>query len=124
MKSNLRHVALLGVLLLSSATVWAHHSFAIFDFQTKVPFQGVVDSIKFRNPHIEMTLKTIDADGVEKIVHFIEGAPANMLVRGGITPDKMKPGSKLYTEGSPLLEDSTKFFLRVIRTEDGTEYSN
>ena len=71
-----------------------------------------------------MTLKTVDADGVEKIVHFIEGAPANMLVRGGITPDKMKPGSKLYTEGSPLLEDPTKFFLRVIRTEDGSEYSN
>jgi hypothetical protein len=71
-----------------------------------------------------MTLKTVDADGVEKIVHFIEGAPANMLVRGGITPDKMKPGSKLYTEGSPLLEDPNKFFLRVIRTEDGTEYSN
>lgn len=124
MKANLRHLALLSVLLLSAATAWAHHSFAIFDFQTKVPFEGVVDSIKFRNPHIEMTLKVVAADGSEQIVHFIEGAPANMLVRGGVTPDKMKPGSKLWTEGSPLLEDPSKFFLRTIRTEDGTEYGN
>jgi hypothetical protein len=124
MRANLRHMALLSILLLSTAAAWAHHSFAIFDFQTKVPFEGVVDSIKFRNPHIEMTLKVVAEDGSEKIVHFIEGAPANMLVRGGITPDKMKPGSKLWTEGSPLLEDPNKFFLRTIRTEDGTEYGN
>lgn len=123
MKALFRGLGLaLGMLLTTAAL--AHHSFAIFDFQTKVPFEGVVDTIKFRNPHIEMTLKTVDADGNEKIVHFIEGAPANMLVRGGITPDKVKPGSKLWTEGSPLLEDPSKFFLRTIRTEDGTEYSN
>ncbi len=124
MKSNLRHLVLSSILLLSSAAVWAHHSFAIFDFQTKVPFEGVVDSIKFRNPHIEMTLKVVADDGSDKIVHFIEGAPANMLVRGGITPDKVKPGSRLWTEGSPLLEDPNKFFLRTLRTEDGTEYGN
>ena len=124
MRANLRHMALLSILLLSTATACAHHSFAIFDFQTKIPFEGVVETIKFRNPHIEMTLKVVAEDGSEKIVHFIEGAPANMLVRGGITPDKVKPGSKLWTEGSPLLEDPNKFFLRTIRAEDGTVYGN
>jgi hypothetical protein len=107
-----------------AGAVAAHHSFAIFDFQTKIEFEGVVESIKFRNPHIEMVIKTTDVDGNEKIVHFIEGAPANMLVRGGVTPDKVKPGSKVFTVGSPLLEDPNKFFLRTIRTEDGTEYGN
>jgi hypothetical protein len=117
-------IAVLTGMLAWAGAVAAHHSFAIFDFQTKIEFEGVVESIKFRNPHIEMVIKTTDVDGNEKIVHFIEGAPANMLVRGGVTPDKVKPGSKVFTVGSPLLEDPNKFFLRTIRTEDGTEYGN
>lgn len=117
-------ITMLAGLLLWAVSAFAHHSFAIFDFQTKIEFEGVVESIKFRNPHIEMVITTTDVDGNEKIVHFIEGAPANMLVRGGITPDKVKPGSKVFTVGSPLLEDPNKFFLRTIRTEDGTEYGN
>jgi len=36
----------------------------------------------------------------------------------------MKPGSKVHAVGSPLIEDPSKFFLRSIRTEDGSEYSN
>ncbi len=102
----------------------AHHSFAIYDFETQVPFDGIVETLKFRNPHIEMTLKTINENGEEVIVHFIEGAPANMMVRNGIKPDQMKPGSKVHAVGSPLIEDPSKFFLRSIRTEDGSEYSN
>ena len=102
----------------------AHHSFAIYDFETQVPFDGVVETLKFRNPHISMTLKVINENGEEVIVDFIEGAPANMMVRNGIKPDQMKPGSKVHAVGSPLIEDPSKFFLRSIRTEDGSEYSN
>ena len=121
MKIILRFGVLLSALLLS-LSVAAHHSFAIFDFNTKIEFDGVVDTIKFRNPHIEVTLKVIDENGQEKIIHFLEGAPANMMVRNGIKPDMMKPGSKIHAVGSPLIEDPTKFFLRSVRTEDGTEY--
>lgn len=117
------------LLALASTLIFAvqatgHHSFAIYDFQTQVPFDGVVDTLKFRNPHIEMTIKVINAAGEEEIIHFIEGAPANMMVRNGIRPDMIKPGSKVHAVGSPLIDDPSKFFLRSIRTEDGTEYSN
>ena len=108
----------------SAVPTLGHHSFAIYDFETKVPFDGLVDSVKFRNPHIEMTIKIINAEGDEEIIHFIEGAPANMMVRNGIRPDMVKPGAKVHTVGSPLIEDPSKFFLRSIRTEDGNEYSN
>ena len=106
------------------AHVSAHHSFAIYDFETQIPFDGVVETLKFRNPHIEMTIKIINEDGEEEIINFIEGAPANMMVRNGIRPDMISPGSPVHAVGSPLIEDPTKFFLRAIRTEDGTEYSN
>lgn len=105
-------------------SVLAHHSFAIFDFQTQIPFEGTVETLKFRNPHIEMTLKTVDADGKETIINFIEGAPANMLARQGLKPTDLKKGTKVTGIGSPLLDDNTKFFLRSIILEDGREFRN
>mgnify|MGYP007004380689 CR=1 FL=1 len=111
-----------SMLLLSALTAFAHHSFAVFDFQTQIPFEGTVESLKFRNPHIEMTLKSTGPDGKEEIIHFIEGAPANMLVRSGLIPDMIKPGTRITAVGSPLIEDNTKYFLRVIKLQDGSEY--
>ena len=35
----------------------AHHSFAIYDMQTEFEFVGVVETLKFRNPHMSMTLR-------------------------------------------------------------------
>jgi len=123
MKNFAKLTILLSAVMLVGQAM-AHHSFAIYDFDTKIPFDGVVESVKFRNPHIELTLKVMNAAGEEELIHFIEGAPANMMVRNGIKPDMLKPGSRLHTEGSPLIEDPTKFFLRSVRTEDGTEYAN
>lgn len=100
----------------------AHHSFAVYDFDTRIAFEGTVESLKFRNPHISMTLKTIDENGKEKIIEFIEGAPANMLVRSGLKPDMIKPGTHITAVGSPLMEDESKFFLRTIRLENGQEF--
>ena len=117
-------ISVLVISCLFATQLTAHHSFAIYDFETQVPFDGVVETLKFRNPHISMTLKVINENGEEVIVDFIEGAPANMMVRNGIKPDQMKPGSKVHAVGSPLIEDPSKFFLRSIRTEDGSEYSN
>jgi hypothetical protein len=102
----------------------AHHSFAVYDFQTQTSFTGTVDTLKFRNPHIAMTLKTTDEQGNEKIVNFIEGAPANMLARQGLKPTDLKKGTKVTAIGSPLLEDNTRFFLRSIILEDGREFRN
>jgi hypothetical protein len=105
-----------------SLSALAHHSFAVFDFQTQIPFEGTVETIKFRNPHIAMTLKTVDADGNEKIINFVEGAPANMLVRSGLRPEMVKPGTHVIATGSPLIEDNSQYFLRLIRLDDGKEF--
>lgn len=122
--NKLLGISVLVISCLFATQLTAHHSFAIYDFETQVPFDGVVETLKFRNPHISMTLKVINENGEEVIVDFIEGAPANMMVRNGIKPDQMKPGSKVHAVGSPLIENPSNFFLRSIRTEDGSEYSN
>jgi len=112
----------IAFLLLLVSPVWGHHSFAIYDFDTQIPFDGVVESVKFRNPHIALTLKTVDEAGEEKIIEFIEGAPANMLVRSGLKPNMIKPGTHIVATGSPLYEDETKFFLREILLDNGEKF--
>jgi len=50
-----------------------------------IEFEGVVETVKLRNPHMALTLVTTQADGLKRTIDFVEGAPANMLVRMGWT---------------------------------------
>lgn len=100
----------------------AHHSFAVYDFDQQIEFVGKVDTLNFKNPHIEMTLSVTGEDGRTTIIPFIEGAPANMLVRKGLRPDMIAPGTEITAFGSPLIEDPSKYFLRRVRLADGREF--
>ena len=111
-----------GVALLGLEAGWAHHSFAVYNFEIQTEFVGTVETLNFRNPHIAMSLKVTDANGESSIIEFIEGAPANMLARKGLTPDKIAVGTEITAFGSPLIDDPSKFFLRRVRLADGSEY--
>ena len=100
----------------------AHHSFAVYDFTRQIEFEGTVETLNFKNPHIAMTLSHKTEDGKTEVIDFIEGAPANMLVRNGLRPEMLAPGTKITAVGSPLREDPTKFFLRRVILEDGREF--
>lgn len=108
--------------VLFTGVVSAHHSFAIYDFDTQIPFEGVIETIKFRNPHIAMTLRHTHEDGTTEIINFPEGAPANMLARAGLRPNMVIPGTKITAVGSPSKDDPNRYFLRKIILEDGKEY--
>jgi hypothetical protein len=114
---------MIGLSLLAvTARSGAHHSFAIYDFSQEIPFEGTVHTLNFKNPHIAMTLRRELDNGETEIISFIEGAPANMLVRNGLRPDMIKPGTKVTAIGSPLRDDPSQYFLRRIRLEDGREF--
>ena len=116
------YLLLAAVISLCSSLALAHHSFAVYDFEQQIPFTGVVSELKFRNPHIAMTLIRTREDGTQETIRFIEGAPANMLVRIGLKPDMIKVGTKLTAYGSPKKTDPTVFFLRKVVLENGKEY--
>ena len=111
-----------AVIALASSNVYSHHSFAIYDFSQEIPFEGVIESLNFRNPHVALTVSHIDEAGTTQIIEFVEGAPANMLIRGGLRPEMIAVGTQVTAVGSPLRDDPTKFFLRSIRLEDGREF--
>jgi hypothetical protein len=69
-----------------------------------------------------MTLSVSQDNGETAVINFVEGAPANMLVRKGLRPDMIAPGTTITAVGSPLIADPTKFFLRRVRLADGREF--
>jgi hypothetical protein len=124
MRSVPRYVAAAAVswVLAAFSSAYAHHSFAVYDFDQQIPFEGVVATLSFKNPHIAMTLTHTRPDGSTETINFAEGAPANMAVRGGLTPDMIKPGTKITAIGSPRRDNPNVFFLRHVRLADGREF--
>ena len=101
----------------------AHHSFAIYDMQQNVEFHGVIATVKLRNPHMAMTLTTTDANGAERTIDFVEGAPANMLARLGLRPEHVKPGQEITAIGAPRTDNPNAWFLKAIILPDGTRFN-
>jgi hypothetical protein len=103
--------------------VAAHHSFAIYDMQQNVEFHGVIASVKLRNPHMALTLTAKDADGKERTIEFVEGAPANMLARLGLRPEHVKVGQEITAIGAPRHDNPDAWFLKAIILPDGTRFN-
>lgn len=111
------------LLALVAVPAVAHHSFAIYDMSQNVEFDGVVETVKMRNPHMALTLTVTEKDGSKRTVNFVEGAPANMIVRMGLNPADVAPGKPIKAIGAPRRDDPNAFFLKVIILPDGKRYS-
>jgi hypothetical protein len=101
----------------------AHHSFAIYDMDRSIAFDGVVESVKMRNPHIALTLTVTKADGTTGTINFVEGAPANVLVRHGLNPADVAVGKPIKAIGAPSHDDPYAYFLKAIILPDGRRYA-
>jgi hypothetical protein len=106
-----------------TAPAFAHHSFAIYDMSQNVEFEGIVETVKLRNPHMALTLMTTQADGSQQTINFVEGAPANMLVRMGLDAADIAPGKTIKAIGAPRSDDPNAFFLKTIILPDGRRFS-
>ena len=112
----------LSAALLIARPLAAHHSFAVYDFESEIEFDGVVSTLNFKNPHLAMTLEVTTDDGSTEIVNFVEGAPANMLIRMGFDPKWIAPGTRIRAIGSPRRDDPTRLFMKSLILEDGREF--
>ena len=101
----------------------AHHSFAVYDMSQNVEFEGVVETLKMRNPHMAMTLTVKKDDGSTEVINFVEGAPANMIVRMGLNPADIAPGKPIKAIGAPRKDDPNAWFLKAIILPDGQRFN-
>jgi hypothetical protein len=76
-----------------------------------------------RNPHMALTLVQTKADGTKETINFVEGAPANMIVRMGLNPADIAAGKPIKAIGAPRRDDPNAYFLKAIILPDGRRFS-
>jgi hypothetical protein len=111
MKTTL--LAAVVAMLLTAASVDAHHSFAAqYDANKKIEFTGSVTKVEWMSPHIFIYVDVKDANG--KVTNYaIEGGAPTRLYRQGWAPDTLKVGNtvtvqgSLARDGSPLVNATT-----------------
>jgi len=115
-----RHVlGISGLAFLLASPAFAHHSFAMFDYNKDVTVVGEVKELQWTNPHIHLLVNVPDPKG--GVVEWeIEGGTPSNLRRTGWARDVVKPGEKISVVIHPLKNGKSGCLLVRANRGDGT----
>ena len=108
---------------LASASVAAHHSFAMFDMEKDVEYRGVVSEWKWQNPHVHFIVDIKQESGVDPQMvgrWDVEGGSVNIMTRQGWTRASYKVGNPIRLIGHPMKDGSKGISLFYAIRPDGT----
>lgn len=92
-------LAIGGTALIAPTVSLAHHAFAAeYDGDRPIALEGVVERVRFVNPHSWLYLNVTGADGAVTKWALEFGSP-NSLTNAGLSKDDVKPGSKVKIKG-------------------------
>jgi hypothetical protein len=104
---------------LFAAPALAHHSHAMFDYESDVELSGTVKEFRWTNPHSWLHLM-VESDGGAPVEYAIEmGAPAG-LVHQGWEPTSVQPGDVVTISIHPLRNGAPGGEIRYIVLPDGS----
>ena len=113
-------ILLIAVLASLSFFVSAHHSTNANFTQEIISVEGIIERVRFQNPHASVLLKSIDEQGAETF-WLIESGARTTLERQGVTLDLLEIGSTVKATGRKGRREFT-MYLREIEFEDGTVF--
>lgn len=121
MKINVA-LTLLGALLAQVCSVaGAHHAGVMFDDGAEVTLTGVVKEFQFTNPHSWLLVDVTNEDGSVTTWGFEAEGPSIMM-RRGIRPGDLAPGTKLTITGHPMRDGRpAAAWTKAVRA-DGTAF--
>jgi hypothetical protein len=108
---------------LTSSSVAAHHSFAMFEMDKNVEYQGVVTEWKWQNPHVHFNIDVKKQAGVDPATvgtWDVEGGSINIMSRQGWTRASYKVGDTIRLVGHPMKDGSKGISLFYAIRPDGT----
>ena len=109
-----------GVVFLSGATAFAHHSFSATYTGEKVEIEGIVKEFVWRNPHSFLRMDVPDKDGTLK-TWALEWGSISQLSQSKMTRTTLKVGDKIVVTGEQGRDPSSLRLLiqSVKRPSDG-----
>jgi hypothetical protein len=115
-------LALLGALFAQVCNVaGAHHAGVMFDDAAEVTLTGVVKEFQFTNPHSWLLVDVTNEDGSVTTWGFEAEGPSIMM-RHGIRPGDLAPGTKLTITGHPMRDGRpAAAWTKAVRA-DGAEF--
>src|SRR5262245_29789692 len=120
MTSRRTWVGVLSLAMALSASVAAHHSFAVFDHTRTLTIRGTVTKFQWTNPHGFLEVDIPQADGTVK--HYsIELTSINMMQRVGWRSNMIKAGDKISAVVAPLLSGEPVGLGLEVTMADGTK---
>jgi hypothetical protein len=96
----LKSVWVLGAALATPA--FAHHSFAMFDFNNTVTLKATVKEFRWTNPHVVLLVEGSVKPGAPAEVWSMELTSPGNLTRSGWSRRSFKPGDRIELEFNPL----------------------
>jgi hypothetical protein len=110
-----------GIIIALSMPVSAHHATIANFTQEIISVEGVIEKVRFQNPHSSILIKKKSDDDSE-IFWLIETGAKTTLVRKGVTMDRMAVGSKITATGRKGRRQYT-MLLQEIVFEDGSIFT-
>jgi len=104
-----------------TATVFAHHSSAMYDQQRTVTLRGVVTELRWTNPHVAMMVRTDASGGHASELWVVEATSPGNLSRMGWTRTSVRGNDRVEVVAAPLLDGGRGGYCRgVTLTDKGT----
>jgi hypothetical protein len=102
-------VLAIGVLMLLTMPVSAHHSYVSFwDVDKSVSITGVVKSVRLVNPHANMVVEVTDGNGQKSDWSIVSRGSVSALRAAGWKEDTVTIGMKVTVEGNPSRNQGAK----------------
>ena len=109
--------------LLGAGSVWAHHSFSMFDTRTTVTLEGTVTEFQWTNPHAYIEVDVTQDDGAVRHWTIELGSPS-ILMQSGWKFNDIKPDMEITATVNPLRDGQPGGLLGRVTLPDGRELGN
>lgn len=97
----------------------AHHSFAMFDKNKTLHFDGAtVNKFHWMNPHSSVVIDVKDASGTVT-TYTLECNSVNLMTRAGWKVNTLQAGDKVDVDYYPLRDGQPGGMLKTIKLPDG-----
>ena len=123
----MKHKLLHCVLVLASALVapaFAHHSFAMFDFDNTIKFNATVKEFRWTNPHVVLLVEGSPKAGAPPELWSMELTSPGNLTRMGWSRKSFKPGDHIELQFNPLRDGKHGGAFKEARLESGQVLSS